>query len=1107
MSGATLPGLSGSLFPARFLAEVFDPRNNRPIDRETDRRRKHFLTWWSRVESSCGPATGVRTLFDVVAMPLCARLGYRARDAVFTRTSGRARLETPRRASVALIVLPWSSRPSLAWRDAVQMAQSCDASWAFVLAPPFLTVVDARGHASRRSLDVVLPLAFDTQSFPVFAMLLSARAFEPSRSTPPAMDELVARAARFQDKVREDLQAGVVQALAALTPVLRMRSGQSRRPDRRSIDSPFDEALTIVYRILFLLFAESRHLVPSDDPVYASAYAVGLLCRESIAVDRPPGVWQGLAAITRLSRQGVHTEDTIVAPFNGALFARASAPSLETRERPKPRAHFSSTHDAALGAALAALGSRPGRTGREEIAYADLGVEQLGAVYERVLDLDPVHVQHPVERAWIHGSARHSRRRKESATFYTPQPLAEFVVRRTLAPLVAGATATQILSLRVVDPAMGSGAFLVSACRFLAAAYEHASIEEGRYAETDFDATTRADVRRLIAERCLAGVDANPVAVQLARLSLWLASLARGKPLGFLDHRLRTGNSLIGASPDDLGRLTGRAPLTSLPLFEASGLEEAMQRFVRPLSNLIVRRDDTVEDVRFKEAWWRDMCGAGSPLEPWRLACHVWCARWFARGSPPSPAETRAAIDAALKRRRPVGMAQLERQIEAAHAHASAQRFFHWPLEFPDVFYDADGRPKPDAGFDAVIGNPPWEMLRRDPGDAANDSTGLVRFIRESGLYPSCGRGHVNLYQPFVDRALTIARPGARVGLVLPWGLASDDGAAALRHRLLSTGGLDTVVGLDNASGIFPIHRGMRFMVITARAGESAGEVAARFGIRENAELDGLPGRDLPDAPAFPVRLTGAQLKRIGGTAGRIPDVRHPADLLLLDRLSRDYPALGSARGWRATFGRELNATDDKDAFSDRGLPIVEGKHVLSFRVDLTRPAAHIEVRAARKRLPHAPFERARLAYRDVSAVGNRTSLIAAVLPAGVVTTHTLYCLRNTFPVQQQYFLSGMFNSLVLNAIVRMLMGGHVTTSLVESLPVPAWTGSEEQIRVAQLARELERTSPSEIWAQLQATAARLYCLTADELTRVLEMFPLMPANERALVAKAFDVS
>ena len=457
---------------------------------------------------------------------------------------------------------------------------------------------------------------------------------------------------------------------------------------------------------------------------------------------------------------------------------------------------------------MIALGTRPGPAGREEISYADLGVEQLGAVYERVLDLDPDDVVRHAPAAVDHRSRvreAHSARRKETGTFYTPQPLAEYLVRRTLSPLTRGATTDDILRLRVVDPAMGSGAFLVAACRYLSHAYESALINEGRCAETDLDADQRANIRRLVAVRCLAGVDANPVAVQLARLSLWLTTLARDKPLNFLDDRLRTGNSLIGASPDDLWRLrpnTGaRRSERSRPLLDASGLEAALSHIAAPLRELRERQDDTVADVRARERLWTSVSGDRSPLAPWRAACDLWCARWFwptGRSSrPPSPSELGAALDAILRRDRTLSTERITGWLDEARTAARDHDFFHWPLEFPDVFYgDAGGRAD-RSGFDAVSGNPPWEMLRREAGRAGSlgreekSRAGTREFLRESGLYPSCDRGHLNLYQPFLERALSIARPGGRVGLVLPWGLASDEGAQSLRARLFDRCGFN----------------------------------------------------------------------------------------------------------------------------------------------------------------------------------------------------------------------------------------------------------------------------------------------------------------------------
>jgi hypothetical protein len=379
----------------------------------------------------------------------------------------------------------------------------------------------------------------------------------------------------------------------------------------------------------------------------------------------------------------------------------------------------------------------------------------------------------------------------------------------------------------------------------------------------------------------------------------------------------------------------------------------------------------------------------------------------------------------------------------------------------------------------------------------------LLAFLRTSGLYPHCGRGHLNLYQAFLERSLSLVRTGGRAGLIVPWGLASDSGATALRGALIDRHGLDTIVGLDNTQGLFSIHRGLRFMVVVARVGEPVRVTRARFGVSRIDELRALPGRDDPDETAYPVRLTPEVIDRIGGVERRFPDVRRPGDLALGMRLKQRFPSIGSRLGWRARFGRELNATDDRALFGPRGLPVLEGKHVTPFVVDMARTSRRISRAAAERALGADRFGSPRLAYRDVSAAGNRLSLIAAVVPADVVTTHTLFCLRQpNLPLEHQHFLCALFNSYVLNAIVRLLMGQHVTTRLVEDLPAPPWTGSSEQREIAAAAGRLSRSrGRPQDEAGTQAAVARLYGLTRGELADLVEGFPLIPeADRRAAV-------
>jgi hypothetical protein len=1036
-----LPGISGTLFPSRFLASLSldtGPEGDRAAE-FVETRRRHFVAWWAGVERQCGPATGLRALFDRVAMPLASLLSFRAHDAEFEDRLATARLESTG-GQVRLVLVPWATRPSRVWRG---LKQPDAAAWCLLVAPPFVSMVDLRGHSMRRSVDFRLPDALDPRSFPAFVTACSAGT---------SLDALVKEGARFQDAVRADLQAGVVQALAAIRPVLSSRAHKST--------DEFSEALTIVYRVLFLLFAESRALVTS-------------LCRDALSGNpEAPSTWDGLAAVTRLSRLGCDSEHLIVRPFNGRLFARSAAPALESSRRTRRATGRARHRDEALRSAMVALGTRPGAGGREEIAYADLGVEQLGAVYERVLDLDPDALD-AIARARA-GSApstrQHSARRKDTGTFYTPQPLAELVVRRALAPLLADACADDILTLRVIDPAMGSGAFLVAACRCLSHAYERALVNEGRCAETDVDADMRANIRRTVAARCLAGVDANPVAVQLARLSLWLTTLARDKPLSFLDHRLRAGDSLIGAVPEDLWRVPmpgrGRRGESSEELFGPLEFDAAVRDVVTPLRRLHEGNDNNVVDVRARERLWAGIAGDQSPLARWRAACDLWCARWFWRtGRPPAAGEVRAVVDALVRGDRTLCATHMRPWLDQARSVASERRFFHWPLEFADVFYDATGARLPRAGFDVVIGNPPWDVVRRDRGS-------LMSFVRESGHFRASTRGHLNLYQPFVELALRLAKPGGRIGMVLPWGAATDDGAAPLREKLFTRTSVDALVGLDNAQGIFPIHRGLRFLVLSATNGARTQDIRARFGIHSTEDIDALPSVEhLDEADTGVMRLTMDTIRRAAGPALRIPDVRRPDLFARLLDIRRRIPALGSATGWAATFGRELNASDDRKRFSESGLPVLDGKHISPFRTAVESSERRIDAAVARAALPDMRFTRARLAYRDVSGVGNRRALIAAVIPGNVVSTHTLFCLRNPLPLKQQHFLCGVLNSDLIDAITRMLMGGHVTTSLMESLPVPPWIGSARQQRIAAIALTLaSHHAPEErAWHQLRA--------------------------------------
>jgi hypothetical protein len=688
-------------------------------------------------------------------------------------------------------------------------------------------------------------------------------------------------------------------------------------------------------------------------------------------------------------------------------------------------------------------------------------------------------------------------------------------VRRTLEPLVAGLGSADILNLRVLDPSMGSGAFLVATCRYLASAVENALIEEGRWHAHDITPSDRAALRRQVASRCLFGVDVNPMAVQLARLSLWLATLAEGKPLSFLDHHLVSGNSLIGATFDDVrgraggGRRGTRRRHDSLPLFDDTDLAAALAGAARLLSDVSRQMDDSPDIVRAKERSWRSVTSPESSIGVWKGVLDLWCATWFwENGEPPDRAMFGDLSLRLLNKPCLLPAREADRLLEGAGTIAKRHGFLHWTLTFPEVFGEANGSGQPAPGFDAVIGNPPWDMVRGDSGDGDTragrqwQSRRLTAFVRHSGIYRVEGRGHLNLYQLFLERALQLVRRGGRLGFVVPAGLASDTGAAPLRRHLFGRADVDEMTGFDNREAIFPVHRSVRFLLLTCTEGRPTTTVRCRFGLSKTEDCESPTRESLALSRRFLARLSGED--DLG-----IPEIASAKDLSIVEAVSAAFPHLGSREGWNAAFGRELNATDDRDAFVPLvgpapRRPVLEGKHVQPFRVAVNRCRFELRPSAA-PRLGG----RARLAYRDIASAGNRLTLIAAIVPARAVTTHTLFCLKTRLPEIDQRVLCALLNSYVANYLVRFRVNTHVTASLVSRLPVPlVRAGHPAFNRLAALASAVaeghEAVESMEEHAEIQAAVARLYGLSHAEFEHVLSTFPLVPADTRRAVLERF---
>jgi hypothetical protein len=328
---------------------------------------------------------------------------------------------------------------------------------------------------------------------------------------------------------------------------------------------------------------------------------------------------------------------------------------------------------------------------------------------------------------------------------------------------------------------------------------------------------------------------------------------------------------------------------------------------------------------------------------------------------------------------------------------------------------------------------------------------------------------------------------------------------ATAKANAIVSGRRGQLLGFDNREGIFPIHRGVRFVLLAATAYEPSNRIGARFGLHTAITLDDIPDEgSIPGGTVLPRTL----IERWSGASLAIPELTAPRDREVLARVVDTIPPLGDAAGWNAHFGRELNATDDRGAFGSSGLPVLEGKLIEPFEVHVDRAAAHIDARAAARILgSRAAFTRPRLGYREVAASTNRLTLIAAMIPAGTVTTHSVFVLKTPLDDAAQWFLCGIFNSFVANYLVRLRGGTHVTAAAMELLRVPRPVRDDVFLDVAALARALTR-DPRDTgsYVTLQVRVAALYGLAADEFAHVLGTFPLIDPSLRARCRAAYEM-
>ncbi|MCY4113403.1 MAG: Eco57I restriction-modification methylase domain-containing protein [Chloroflexi bacterium] len=848
-----------------------------------------------------------------------------------------------------------------------------------------------------------------------FFLLFRRDAFvQQPGATTTFVESALAEGRRYEQRVAEDL-SGVVfeRAFPDLIEALLDAGGGSLADARQA-------ALVLLYRLLFVLYAEDRGLLPVSDTRYDD-YGLRKRVRDDIARRMHAGDTFSSHAgnyydrVMTLSRQIDAGDDSIgLPPYNGGLFAAGAAPLLG-----KVR-----LSDAAFAPIVHDLSHTEAAGRRQFVNYRDMTVQQLGSIYERLLEREPVRNSRGEIETRLNPFAR-----KDSGSFYTPQELVDLILDQTLKPQVEERLkafeekamqlkgdrrrksdrkaelrrldpAEAVLDLKVLDPAMGSGHFLVTAVDYLADyvadlieyvpavpdwldgddAYESPLLE--RVARIRDDLLQRARnpkwvmdeaqlsdqniIRRMVLKRCIYGVDKNPLTVELAKVSLWLHSFTVGAPLSFLDHHLRCGDSLLGLrvldARQDFQRLGGLSASTLIA--GAENATEGMQRIER-LS------DADVAEVKESAGLFQDVEQATADLRG--VLDFLSGLRWQTAGlKKGAQADVNRLLAETLGRESSIAFDLLARGPEAAdetisrdlawesfadrwtqsRSVADREGFLHWEVAFPGVWRNWQSR-EPVGGFDAVIGNPPWDQIEQKEvewfalrdNEVALASTGAARkaliakrldaddelaleytrardratamriFARAGGQYPLLSSGRINLYSLFVERAMGLVKPDGFVGLLTPSGIYADKTAARFFKTVSTSGRVGGLFDFENKKIFFKdIHASFKFCALVfGGAKRTFAETRCGFFLHD-AETINDPDRCFALSPD--------DFARVNPNTGTAPIFRTRRDAEITRRIYANHPVLVDRSGreerrtWPVRYLQGLfNMTSDSHLF------------------------------------------------------------------------------------------------------------------------------------------------------------------------------------------------
>ncbi|MGW1066336.1 Eco57I restriction-modification methylase domain-containing protein [Streptomyces aureus] len=905
-------------------------------------------------------------------------------------------------------LVPWNQeldkRPAAGQVPAQSMLQDClnrtEAHlWAVLTNGRHLRLLrDASSFSTAAYVDFDLEAIFDGELFSEFVLLYCV--LHASRFTVPEgaaasgcwlekwRTEAVTSGARALDQLR----LGVQNALTVLG------TGFLRHPDnvrlREDVDPKAlrDALLRLVYRLLFVFVAEDREalLDPNAGERQRDSYERYFSsARLRERARRRQGTAHGdqyealRVVLDALGAEGGRPE--LGLPGLGGLFSRKTADA--------PLDGLKLSNESLLTAVRHLAQVRdPGARRWRPVDYRHLDAEELGSVYESLLELEPKHsaTDRSFELIEVAGNSR-----KTTGSYYTPSSLIECLLDTTLDPVIDDAVkrgeqrataagrpdpaddiVDELLSLTVCDPACGSGHFLVASARRIAKRV--AAVRE-RNPEPTVDAVRHA-LHEVVA-RCIYGVDLNPMAVELAKVSLWIEAMEPGKPLGFLDAHVKLGNGLIGATPklladgvpddafkpiegDDKKYASG---LVKRNKAQRGGQDELLfdteplpgnERYAAELARITAAPADSLTQVRAQESAYRAYTESAAYVHDLHAA-DAWCAAfvWPKReGAPEAPTDQ---VFRALRGRDQSAVP--DSTHEEILRLRDGYHFFHWHLEFPEVFSVPESGAGVQqgtgwaGGFDAVVGNPPWERVKlqeqeffaqRSPqiaeaknaaarkrliAELSNDHDGALlyaefeaakrraegesHFLRTSARFPLTGRGDINTYAVFAEAGRTLTGRSGRTGIIIPTGIMTDATTAPFLKDLVESRSLISSIGLVTNPNLWSGigHNRYRFCLFSM-SGEALQEEHITFAV------DLLGVDELAD-PNRAYQLTPDEITLLNPNTGTCPVFRSRRDAEITLGIFRRTPVLinktkaSGGNPWGISFMTMFHMSNDSHLF------------------------------------------------------------------------------------------------------------------------------------------------------------------------------------------------